>query len=566
MAVHDYKFPGGWNHKIFGNTWKVNDDGSWYLPERTLGWGILGWCSAYLLNDQGKQWRFTPEQARFVLWWYAVDDRGRFIYRKGVLQRLKGHGKDPLAAALALVELCGPSQFSGWDSAGQPLGSSHPNAYVTVSAVSESQTRTTSDVLQWMVSDRLKNDYGLNVGIERVTANGGRAQLVFSASSYKSIEGKRPTFSILNEIQHWTASTQGHKMYETLDGNLTKSPNGVARMLAITNAYQPGEDSVGEIMRHAYLDQVDYDRKFPGKRIGATMYYDSLEADPAAPLEPEIIMQIVAEIRGDSKWLDPESIVGRFMDRSVPTSHNRRMFYNQVVAKEDALYEEADWDSSRVDAGELLPRTEVVLGFDGGKTDDATALVAKRVSDGVVFPIMIWEKPPSNVDDDWQIDRRQVDSYIHWCFKTFDVLAFYADVAEWESYIDSWSEAYRSRLVIRASSRHAIGWDMRGGQEKITRANEALMTAVFESRALLEEGAPEAELPFKHNGNRVLRRHALNARRRENRWGITFGKESRESPLKVDAYAAVLLAEMAYRDLKESGKAKRRQPAKVIAY
>ena len=70
---------------------------------------------------------------------------------------------------------------------------------------------------------------------------------------------------------------------------------------------------------------------------------------------------------------------------------------------------------------------------------------------------------------------------------------------------------------------------------------------------------------FLHNGNRVLRKHALNARRRENRFGTTFGKESRESPLKVDAYAAMILAELAYRDLSESGQLKRRT-GHVYAY
>lgn len=68
----------------------MNEDGSWYLPEKTLGWQILGWCSSYLLNDRGEPWRFTLEQSRFVLWWYAIDERGRFLYRSGVLQRLKG--------------------------------------------------------------------------------------------------------------------------------------------------------------------------------------------------------------------------------------------------------------------------------------------------------------------------------------------------------------------------------------------------------------------------------------------------------------------------------------------
>jgi hypothetical protein len=34
---------------------------------------------------------------------------GRFVYRKGVLQRMKGWGKDPLLAVICLVELVGPS-------------------------------------------------------------------------------------------------------------------------------------------------------------------------------------------------------------------------------------------------------------------------------------------------------------------------------------------------------------------------------------------------------------------------------------------------------------------------
>lgn len=87
--ILDKKF-GEYNHKVLGNTWRVHEDGSWYLPERTLGWQVLGWCSSYLQNEDGEPWKFTLEQVRFILWWYAVDGRGRFLYRTGVLQRLKG--------------------------------------------------------------------------------------------------------------------------------------------------------------------------------------------------------------------------------------------------------------------------------------------------------------------------------------------------------------------------------------------------------------------------------------------------------------------------------------------
>lgn len=76
-----------------GCTWQKNEDGSWLLPERTLGWQIAGWTFKYLRNPNGGgPWKFTNEQLRFVLWWYAVDEHGRFINQTGVLQRLKGWG------------------------------------------------------------------------------------------------------------------------------------------------------------------------------------------------------------------------------------------------------------------------------------------------------------------------------------------------------------------------------------------------------------------------------------------------------------------------------------------
>ena len=75
-----------------GPTWETNEDGSWHLPERTLGWEIAGWTHEYLAGEDGSPWNFTDEQLRFVLWWYAVDEAGRFTYRTGVLQRCKGWG------------------------------------------------------------------------------------------------------------------------------------------------------------------------------------------------------------------------------------------------------------------------------------------------------------------------------------------------------------------------------------------------------------------------------------------------------------------------------------------
>jgi len=65
------------------------------IPDMTLGWGVLEWCTNHLGHPDGEHmgdpWIFSPEQARFVLWFYAVDqDRPVLLppCPAGTLQRM----------------------------------------------------------------------------------------------------------------------------------------------------------------------------------------------------------------------------------------------------------------------------------------------------------------------------------------------------------------------------------------------------------------------------------------------------------------------------------------------
>lgn len=521
---------------FIGPTWQQNPDGSWNLPARTLGWQIAGWCAEYLRAEDGGPWRFTREQLRFVLWWYAVDETGRFVARKGVLQRMKGWGKDPLLAVLCLVELVGPSRFSHWDERTlEPIGISHPQAWVQVTAVNQSQTTNTMALIPSLMSDHFKATFDVKDGAELIRADMGRKRLVAVTSSYRSLEGGRTTFTLLNETHHWVSGNNGHKMYETIDGNATKKDS---RYLAITNAYLPGEDSVAERMREAY------DKIVEGKSVDVGFLYDSIEAHPATPLTSEALMIVLPKIRGDAVWLRPETIIQSVLDTTIPASRSRRMWLNQIVAEEDALYSRAEWEPLGDEDEVLLPGEEIVLGFDGGKSDDATALVALRMSDMTAFPLGLWEKPDGPMGEHWEVSREQVDSAVHDAFRTFSVQAFYADVALWESYISEWETHYAEGLAVKATERSAIGWDMRQSQQRVTRAHERFMASIFDKK-------------LRHNADPALKRHVLNARRRTNNYGISFGKESKDSPRKVDLYAALMLAHEALHDLRTRGKKQR---------
>lgn len=522
-----------------GPTWQRMEDGSWLLPERThtLGWEIAGWAYEYLQNN-GAPWVFTPEQLRFVLWWYAFDDSGDFIYRQGVLQRLKGWGKDPLLAVLCLVEMCGPSRVKHdalgvvRTDEGLPVGVPHPDSWVQVAAVSRDQTRNTMSLMPSLMTKHFMTTYNVKPGIERIRANGGRQVLEAVTSSPRSLEGNRSTFIVLNETHHWIQGNNGHEMYNTVRNNIAKMDG---RFLAITNAYLPGEDSVAQRMRE------HYEKILEGKAIDNGFLYDSLEAHPATPLDPDALRIVLPKIRGDAKWLKIETIISAVLDATVPPSRSRRMWLNQIVAEEDAVIGPAEWDVLESPDAILQPGDRIVLGFDGGKTDDSSALIAIRIEDRCAFVLALEEKPEGPAGEGWEVNKAKIDSAVRHAFRTYSVKAFYSDVYPWESHVDTWAEDYREELAIKASERHAVAWDMRQSLQKVTRAHERLLSAIFDGSIL-------------HNGDRRLRRHALNARRRENVYGVSFSKESPESPRKVDAYAALMLAHEALTDFRTRGK------------
>ena len=452
------------------------------------------------------------------------------------------NGKDPLAAALCVVEFIGPCKFSHWDSNGDPVGKVNSTAWVQIAAVNAEQTKNTMLLIPTLLPKRTRLHFNLEVQKQIIQVKGRPDQRIETVSaSYRSMEGNRPSFAILNETHHWTEGRGGHDLYFTIRNNVDKQDG---RYLCITNAYLPGENSVAEQIREAV------DREREGLAEDSGWFYCSLEANAAAPLSSDWAPFIVETIRGDAVWLNTEVIVQSLQDTSVPPSRQRRMWYNQIVASEDAIFSEAEfdavalWDSDANGyrrAFNLDPGDEIVMGFDGGKTDDATALIAIRIRDRMAFPIAIWQKPEGPAGDNWQIDTAEVNSMVQLAMRQYVVKAFYADVALWESWIESWSDQFREDMLVKASPRSTIGYDMRGNGEKTTRFHEALIQNILDRKLF-------------HNGDPLLRRHSLNARRRENKWGLSFGKVSRESNQKVDAYAALLLAFIALNELAERGK------------
>jgi hypothetical protein len=130
------------------------------------------------------------------------------------------------------------------------------------------------------------------------------------------------------------------------------------------------------------------------------------------------------------------------------------------------------------------------------------------------------------------------------------VLAFFSDVSQWESHVDRWSTEYGAGLAVKASRGSAVGWDMRGRLQLGTRATENLVAAIRDGE-------------LHHDGGTLLRRHVLNARRRPNHYGISFGKDRKGSPRKVDGFAALQLADLARSEYLAAGVGKRIRTGRI---
>lgn len=510
------------------------------LPEYTLGYQALGWMETNLRVPSGvyagKPFVASVDQALFLLWWYALDSDGSWLFRRGVRRLGKGSGKSPFAAALALFELLGDCRFAGFDkdAPGGVLGRPVALPVVQLAAVSEAQTGVTMRLITGMANKRtsLYRKYELEVGRTFVyTPTGGKIQLLTASAA--SAEGAEPSFVIADEVEHWTPGTGGVDMWDTLRRNLGKSGS---RMLETCNAWVPGQESVAEKSFEDWCLQEE--GKLRGSR---NVLYDARIAPGNTALtdEPEpgeiSLTDGLGFVYKHSPWAALGAIKDEIWTPSTPVSVSRRFYLNQPKAADDAWVSLQEWASLADPDRELVDGEEIVLFFDGSKSNDNTALVGCCMSDGFVFTVGVWEPEKTT----GVVNVGKVDTAVRKTFERFTVVAFWADVREWESFVKvSWPEELGEDLLVPAQAHgkaaSKVAWDMRSHGYEFALASEECRAEIVDHK-------------FRHDGNWETSRHIGNCRETERRGYVTVKKESPKSPNKIDAAVCVIGARMVYR-------------------
>ena len=543
-----------WNPITIGPTWQYSN--GWVLPEFTMGWEQLSWSGLHLRNSKARApWAYTMEQARFILWFHAIDEHGVRLFYSAVLQRLKGWGKDPLAAATALTAAFAPIEFDGFVR-GVPVGREVESAWIQIAAVSQEQTKNTMKLMPGLIPRETREHYRMQVGKQSVWGVGDTRQIEAVTSNPAAIEGGRPTGTIRNETQNWTSSNGGFDMAGAMEGNAAKAERGSSTWtLDICNAYRPGggtdvqAGSVAQQVREGW-ERTQGDN--PTQREFGLLY-DSLEAPAKAPLTAEAAPSVVRAIRGDAVWLDADDrILKSIMNPANAPSESRRKWYNQINAAEDDWLSKAEVEAITDRDKVIVAREEVALFLDCSKSDDATALVAVRVSDGHGVVVGVWQRPPGVRGVGWTVPVVDVERTINDTFGTYRVIGFFADPSHvrddetleriWDPVLDRVHRMYRSQLRVWAKkgasggASHSVIFDMSilSNQRQFI-DHLKIVTADIQAEAVTID--PDAR----------LRSHLLNSKRIPTRAGVSIGKEHRESRKKIDLAVAWVGAHMVRR-------------------
>jgi phage terminase large subunit-like protein len=476
----------------------------------------MKWASHWLLQPDrpiaGQQWVFTEEQMRFIAWWYAIDEAGRWRYTYGVLRRMKGWGKDPLAAVLSAIEFVGPCRFGGWQRGGQPIVVPQPSAWVQIAATAKEQTRNTMVLFPSLLSKAAVQEYGIDVGKEIIYAEGGRRQIQAVTSSPKTIEGARSTFVVLNESQHWLDNNDGSEMAKAIRRNSAKVGG---RGLAITNAHRIGEGSVAERDWEKYLADGD----------AGEILYDSLEAPADTDIaDDESLRAGLLAARGDSAWVPIDRLMIDSRDERDSEVYRRRFYLNQIRQETNTWITAAEWAAAER-AEDVPTGTLITLGFDGARFQDTTALVATVVATGYQWVVGLWQRP--DLPGEWEVPADEVDLAVDGAFERYNVCRFHADPYWWEETIARWMGRRGEDVVRYLHTNRQMA--------RMTRSLKAYETAV-RTGELGHEASPAFAA---HIASAVKRE--VNLRDEDGERLYTISKEHKGSPRKIDiAMAAVL--------------------------
>lgn len=505
----------------------------------SLGYEVADWLVEHACHGpgdvMGEQLDFDidGEMLDHIVECYRIDEvSGRRMHDEVVLSRAKGRAKSEIAGLVAVAEAFGPVRFDGWNADGQPVGRPVRSPLIRCLATEEGQAGNTFENIAFIAGewgpDNHPDIYGGVSGIRQYQSatalylpDGGEVRACTAGSASK--DGGKETHVVADET-HLYVLRELRSMYATVARNLGKRKLSEPWLHQTSTAYRPGEMSVFE----------DTLTKWRKGELSSRVHVNHREAKGKIDLDDEErTMRQLAEVYGDSApWQD--------LSRKYSERHDTRIYADEAEFVRYALNRPQSGSDAWIakDVVERQKRLEVIepgeaiaLGFDGSLRDDATVLIASRMSDGFLFPVGIWAKPDGNVGNWWEVPRTDVLAKVREAFGRYEVVRMYADPHEWRSDIDSLAEELGDERVIP--------WE--------TRRDTQMSAALDRLRSDLMNGV------IWHSGDPLFAEHFGNAYVRRKGSHRLVRKEHDKSNRKIDSVVGAALAIEARFDALASG-------------
>ena len=333
---------------------------------------------------------------------------------------------------------------------------------------------------------------------------------VMSAEAY-SKEGLSPTMTVFDELH----AQKNRDLYDTF--SLAMGARGkLATLIAISTA--------GVKMDSTGRDSICYSLYQYGQKVARgeindpTFFMAAWEApeelDHRDPATWAIANPGFNDLNAES---DFESAVKR-----TPEAEFRTKRCNQWVSSQTSWLPTGTWEACE-QPFEVSPDDEIVLGFDGSFSGDASvivgAIVPKDDEPVKVFLVKAWEKDVTIHDDDWRVDIAEVEqTVLDFCQAHPKVREVACDPFRWQ----------RSMQVLEDRGVPIVEYPSTSARRMVPACSK-VFDSVTESRLI-------------HDGNPILARHLSNAVTKIDNMGPRIVKDSRNSPRKIDAAVAMVIA------------------------
>lgn len=554
----------------------------------TLGPQITRWMEAYLVHGpgdvRGRPYKLDPEKRAVLVRAYELQPPGartpegrdlsgrRRFKRVGVSVR-KGWAKTELGAAITAAELhpLAPVRFDHWAedgeesewlwvddkgnerpyvySKGEPVGRGVLDPYIPMVAYTEEQSEELAYGALCIILGEGPLAADFDIGQDRVLCIGedGKAigKAVPLATSPNSRDGARTSFQLFDET-HRLDLPRLVEAHQTMQANIPKRRAADAWTCEITTSYEPGAMSVAE-------GTMEYARKVAsGKVKDSRLFFYHRQADDRHKIyddkgEPQAqaMREAVIEASGPSaEWTDVDAIVELGLDPQTDRSYWERVWLNRPVQGEAQVFNLNLIDSlnyRKTDPNWLPPKGDkIVLGFDGARTRDSTALVATHLLTGRQTLLALWENPKELKD--WEVPSDEVEQAVTTAFETWEVWRMYADPYRWETYVAEWV----ARHSDRKGKPRVFSWP--------TNTHKKMALSIKAYLASMQGGE------WSYDGDVKFREHLANARKNpipildeDGKNLFIMRKERPDSPLKIDIAMAGCLSWEAYRDALAAG-------------